>query len=85
MLAKIERRLQQTKNNILAFGGIFMILIGDPGQLFPVCASSLYSIKIKGKTQAMAGQVAYKKFQIVITLVLEVIMRQKINEKDPNR
>ena len=28
---------------------------------------------------------AYKKFQIVITLVLEVIMRQKINEKDPNR
>ena len=60
-----------------------MILIGDPGQLLPVCASSLYNINFKGNPLAMAGYLAYRKFQIVITL--EAIMRQQNSDNDPNQ
>ena len=36
MLNKIDLRLRQAKNNNKIFGGISVVLIGDPGQLLPV-------------------------------------------------
>ena len=47
MLGKIESRLQQAKSNNKVFGGISLILIGDPAQLLPVCATSLYDKQLK--------------------------------------
>ena len=47
MLGKIDRRLRQAKNKYHLFGGISVILIGDPGQLLPVGQSPLYDTKLK--------------------------------------
>ena len=83
MLGKIDSRLRQAKNtNNLFFGGLSMMLIGDPGQLLPVAGSSLYDTKLKS-TLAIAGYLAYKKFDIVITL--EAVMRQQNLDNDPDQ
>ena len=74
MLGKIESRLQQAKSNNNVFGGISLILIGDPAQLLPVCATSLYDKQLKTLLK-VAGHEAYKKFEIVITL--DAVMRQQ--------
>jgi hypothetical protein len=47
MLNKIDQRLRQAKNKNLQFGGISVILIGDPGQLLPVGGLPLHDKKIK--------------------------------------
>ncbi len=49
MLAKIDQRLRQAKSSNEFFGGISVVLIGDPGQLLPVAAPSLYSEKQRSK------------------------------------
>ena len=54
MLGKIDSRLRQAKNNNLFFGGLSVMLIGDPGQLLPVAGASLYDTKLKS-TLAIAG------------------------------
>ena len=82
MLAKIDQRLRQAKNNNLMLGGISMILIGDPGQLLPVGGASLYDLKLKN-LMAIAGLQAYRKFDVVITL--EAVMRQQNLENDPDQ
>jgi hypothetical protein len=74
MLAKIELRCQQAKNNNTSFGSMSVILIGDPAQLLPVCASSLYDLRLNS-TMAIGGYTAYQKFTTVITL--EALMRQE--------
>jgi ATP-dependent exoDNAse (exonuclease V) alpha subunit len=74
MLGKIDSRLRQAKSNNNIFGGISIILIGDPAQLLPVCATSLYDDKLKTDLK-IAGHLAYLKFEIVITL--EAVMRQQ--------
>ena len=47
MLNKIDLRLRQAINNNNSFGGISVILIGDPGQLLPVGGQPLHDKKIK--------------------------------------
>jgi hypothetical protein len=74
MLSKIDLRCKQAKNKpLLSFGGMSILLIGDPGQLLPVLASSLYDMELKN-SMAIGGYVAYQKFDAVITL--EALMRQ---------
>lgn len=79
MFGKIDSRLRQAKNNNLMLGGISIILIGDPGQLLPVCASSLYDTALKTPL-AKGGYLAYNQFKIVITL--EAVMRQQNLDND---
>ena len=73
MLCKIDQRLRQAKNCNSTFGGISVILIGDPGQLLPVGGSPLYDKKLKGNL-AQGGYIAYQKFKNVV--ILESVMRQ---------
>ena len=47
MLAQIDTRLRQATGHNVYFGGISMILIGDPGQLLPVGGSPLYQYPTK--------------------------------------
>ena len=54
MFAKIDSRLRQAKNNNKMFGGISIILIGDPGQLLPVKGQTLYDEKLSTQI-ALAG------------------------------
>jgi hypothetical protein len=82
MLAKIDLRCKQAKNNTNSFGGISIMLIGDPGQLLPVCSSSLYDTKLK-TTLTTGGFLAYKKFDMVIKL--EALMRQNNQLNDPRQ
>ncbi len=83
MFGKIDSRLRQAKNKNELFGGISIILIGDPGQLPPVCGSNLYENKDLTNTLSIAGYIAYRKFKIVITL--EAMMRQQNIENDPRQ
>jgi len=62
----------QAKNYNKMFGGISIILIGDPGQLLPVKGSTLYDQKLNNQ-MSIAGFLAYKAFKIVIQL--QVAMR----------
>jgi ATP-dependent exoDNAse (exonuclease V) alpha subunit len=83
MLGKIDSRLRQAKNKNELFGGISIMLIGDPGQLPPVGGSTLFENKKLNNTLAISGYLAYKKFKIVITL--EAMMRQKNLNNDPQQ
>ena len=48
LLAQIDKRLRQaTGKNNTYFGGISIILVGDPGQLLPVGGSPLYNFPTK--------------------------------------
>lgn len=59
MFGKIDRRLRQAKNKNVLFGGISVILIGDPGQLLPVGQSTLYDTKLKNNI-SQTGYIAYQ-------------------------
>lgn len=82
MFGKMDLRLQQAKNNLESFGGISILLIGDPGQLLPVGGSPLY-ISSANNLMATAGNLAYKKFEIVISL--EAMMRQQNLDNDEDQ
>ena len=45
LFGKINRRIQEIKANSFHMGGLSVILVGDPGQLLPVCERLLYSDK----------------------------------------
>ena len=78
MLCKIDQRLRQAKNCNNPFGGISVILIGDPGQLLPVGGSPLYDKKLKSNL-AQGGFIAYQKFKNVV--ILESVMMQQNQEQ----
>ncbi|RMZ95107.1 ATP-dependent DNA helicase PIF1, partial [Brachionus plicatilis] len=79
IFACIDKRLKVIKGSNLLFGGISIILVGDPGQLLPVCGSPLYSKNGKGPL-TLAGYKAYLNFNIVVKL--EKVERQKNSNKD---
>jgi len=82
MLGKIDLRLRQAKINNITFGGLSIILIGDPGQLLPVMGSPLYDKELI-IPMAIGGYLAYEKFKKVI--VLESVMRQTNIDNDPEQ
>ncbi|RNA24393.1 ATP-dependent DNA helicase PIF1 [Brachionus plicatilis] len=53
--------------------GLSIILVGDPGQLLPVCGSPLYATNGRGSL-SIDGHNAYKKFDTVV--MLEKVERQ---------
>lgn len=66
----INRRLQVAMGNNLPFGGIPIIVFGDPGQIAPVGGSSLWLSKtVSSKALnpvALAGHALYKKITNVL-------------------
>ena len=79
ILAKIDGRLRQAKcQPTLPFGGLSVILTGDPGQLLPVGGNALYCKKLKNQLN-ISGYNLYIQFKVVIELVQT--MRQQ-NEND---
>ncbi len=82
MLSKIDLRLRQIKQKYAEpFGGISIILTGDPVQLPAVAAPSLYSTKLKNQIDTN-GYNVYKLFTNVIKL--EQVMRQQLDD-DPEQ
>ena len=82
MLAQIDTRLRQATGHNVYFGGISMILIGDPGQLLPVGGSPLYQYPTKSNI-ASHGLNLYKQFNE--SICLEVVERQKNLNNDPDQ
>jgi ATP-dependent exoDNAse (exonuclease V) alpha subunit len=78
MLGKIDARLREAKGNNLFCGGLTVILVGDPAQLPPVAAPSLYSQSTA--PFANEGRAAYLAFQSVIKLT--EVRRQQVEDGD---
>jgi hypothetical protein len=78
MLAVIDKRLRQATGKYdLYFGGISVILVGDPGQLPPVGGSPLYQTNRKvQKDLETHGYNCYLQFKTVIVL--------EVSEKNPD-
>ena len=82
MLAVIDKRLRQATGKDEYFGGISVILVGDPGQLPPVGGAPLFQEVDKSKEDLSSkGFDCYQQFKTVI--VLEVSERQKNPDNDP--
>ena len=61
MFAQIDKRLRQATGKNEFFGGMSMILVGDPGQLLPVGGSPLYNFPPKNSISAH-GLMCYQQF-----------------------
>jgi ATP-dependent exoDNAse (exonuclease V) alpha subunit len=84
MLAVIDKRLRQATGKDEYFGGISVILGGDPGQLPPVGGAPLFQEVDKSKEDlSTKGFDCYQQFKTVI--VLEVSERQKNPDNDPKQ
>lgn len=71
MLQRINLRLQAIRKNTLPFGNIHIALMGDPMQLPPVLATTLYKTPDPEKPHyglAMAGHHLFLNFTKVVTL-----------------
>jgi hypothetical protein len=79
LLAQIDKRLRQATGNNDYFGGLSIILVGDPGQLLPVGGTPLYLYPPKNGLSAH-GLLCYQQFNHAIKL--EQVERQKNNEND---
>jgi hypothetical protein len=78
MLSKIDLRLRQIKQKrSIPFGGLSIILTGDPGQLPAVAAPSLYSKVLKNDLDTNGAE-AYKLFNVVVKLTQ--VMRQQLDD-----
>ena len=66
----ISERLKQIKNNDLLFGGLCIVLVGDPAQLPPVQADSLWvdGLKPSTKQEDKNGNTIYNQFSDVVIL-----------------
>ena len=71
-LMRIDIRLKQIRQNKLKFGGLHVVLVGDPVQLPPVMASALYrppSPTSSNFSLAQGGYGLFLDFTSVTTLV----------------
>ena len=65
----ISERLKQIKNNDLLFGGLCVVLVGDPAQLPPVQADSLWVKRLPStKIEDVHGNTIYNQFSDVVIL-----------------
>ena len=67
MLAWIDARLKQIKENKLNFGGVHILVLGDFGQIPPIGQNALYSNLIKDDIGYL-GKKLYKLFEDTIQL-----------------
>ena len=68
-LAFIDRRLKQIMCSTRAFGGLTIVLGGDPGQLPPVQGNCLWNKKAKLGSKNWEGFLAYQLFDTAMKLV----------------
>ena len=68
LLSFIDKRLKQIMHNQKPFGGLVIVLVGDPGQLPPVNGNCLWNKKAKHGTENFQGYIAYRNFTIAIRL-----------------
>lgn len=81
--ATIDKRLRQATGKMNSFfGGISIILTGDPAQLLPVGGTPLYNSIITNLMQAH-GYECYKQFKVAIKLQVTV-RQQTSNDPDQN-
>ncbi len=64
MLGWIDRRCRQFKINDEYFGGLTVIMVGDPAQLPPVGGNQMFS-KTTAKGGSIRGKMAYQEFETV--------------------
>ena len=81
MFGKMDARLREAKGKGIFFGGVLMVLVGDPDQLPPVASPSLYSQTTV--PYANEGRAAYLAFQSVIKLT--EVRRQVVAEGDTDQ
>ena len=79
----ISERLKQIKNNDLLFGGLCIVLVGDPAQLPPVQADSLWANGLKPSTKQddKNGNTIYNQFSDVVILK----ENNRLDLNDPER
>ena len=58
-----------------SFGGVSVVLVGDPGQLLPVGGTPLYGKS--DKLFCLQGELAYSAFTKVI--ILDQVVRQQVD------
>ena len=63
----------------MSFGGINVILVGDPGQLLPVGGTPLYGKS--DKPFCLQGEIAYANFKKVV--ISDKVVRQQEDLSDP--
>jgi hypothetical protein len=66
----IDRRLKQIMNNLLPFGGLVVVLAGDPAQLPPVQGNCLWSYKCKNSSDDSFGYLLYGCFETAMKLIV---------------
>jgi hypothetical protein len=81
MIATIDSRLKQLKSSSEMFGGVSLILAGDPAQLLPVCGSPLYDENPKKSMLALLGKEIYFQFKFVVKL--NQVVRQQNSDNNP--
>ncbi len=79
MIAEFDSRFRPIKLDVdLIFGGIPVILAGDPAQLLPVRATPIYDLQPKSNL-AILGKNVYFQFKYAVKLVV----RQQNLNSDP--
>jgi len=76
----INERLKQILCSDALFGGIVVVLIGDPGQLPPVKGKCLWDNKPKNQSPDWFGYMLYKEFHTAIKL----IKSNRLDRSDPD-
>ena len=66
----IDRRLKQIMNNLLPFGGLVVVLAGDPAQLPPVKGNCLWNKKCKNSSDDSFGYLLYGCFETAMKLIV---------------
>jgi len=83
MLCMIDRRLRDAKSSIEPFGGLSVVLVGDPAQLLLVADISLSSSSKSSDPLTNEGENVYRLFTKVITLT--EVRRQVVAVGDVNQ
>ena len=77
----VSERLKQVMGNTTVFGGVCVVLIGDPGQLPPVNQSALWIENMTNKnSETRNGSILYKSFSECLFLK----ENNRLDENDPD-